>query len=51
MREYWINVYLNPGGMLWYGIDVRRKETSVSLAAQSIANGCKLLYRIHVRLK
>lgn len=47
----WYNVYKFPNGLIWYGQGAYSKDQAERFAVTAIANGCKLLYRIHVRMK
>lgn len=51
MKECWINVYKFPSGRTWQGSYAMSLNLNAMFQDQAIANGCKLLYRIHVRMK
>lgn len=49
--NYYINVYSFPNGKTWLGDSWFSRASSELAAKTAVKNGCKLLYRIHVRLK
>lgn len=51
MKTYYINVYKFPNGKTWLGDSCSSRVSSELAAFAAVRNGCKLLYRIHVRLK
>lgn len=50
-KEFWFNVYSNPSKVIFIGSRCYDSKQTQHRARQAIANGCKLLYRIHVKLK
>lgn len=51
MKEFWIYIYRYPSGGMFIGSRYYAAAQTQIRARQAIANGCKLLYRIHVKLK
>lgn len=50
-QEYWINFYAYGNGETWEGFKFNNRYSVEKAAKQAIANGSKILYRIHVILK
>ena len=48
---YYINVYKFPSGKVWLGDSSFTRTASILISLNAIKNGCKLLYRLKVKLK